>query len=72
MDLLGILIVANYGENNSIEFGLISGFSSENYRVDITYTFQVLKTLLTLLQLLVGVTMDFDRFSRNRRRIIKD
>ena len=37
---LGLLqSLANYRENNSLEFGLISGFSSENYRVDLTYTF---------------------------------
>ena len=66
---LGILqSLANYGENNSIEFGLISGFSSENYRVDITYTFPSSQNTFNPPSIVqIGVTMDFDRFSRNRR-----
>ena len=66
---LGILqSLAKYKENNSLEFGLISGFSSENYRVDLTYTFpssQITYNPPSIVQ--IGVTMDFDRFSRNRR-----
>ena len=66
---LGILqSLAKYKKNNSLEFGLISGFSSENYRVDLTYTFpssQITYNPPSIVQ--IGVTMDFDRFSRNRR-----
>jgi hypothetical protein len=66
---LGILqSLAKYRENNSLEFGLISGFSSENYRVDLTYTFPSSQTTYNPPSIVqIGVTMDFDRFSRNRR-----
>ena len=66
---LGILqSLAKYKENNSLEFGLISGFSSENYRVDLTYTFPSSQTTYNPPSIVqIGVTMDFDRFSRNRR-----
>ena len=66
---LGILqSLAKYKENNSLEFGLISGFSSENYRVDLTYTFPSSLTTYNPPSIVqIGVTMDFDRFSRNRR-----
>jgi len=66
---LGILqSLAKYRENNSLEFGLISGFSSENYRVDLTYTFPSSQTNFNPPSILqIGVTMDFNRFSRNRR-----
>lgn len=66
---LGILqSFANYGENNSMEFGLISGFSSENYRVDLTYTFPSSQNSFSPPSIVqIGVTMDFDRFSRNKR-----
>jgi hypothetical protein len=66
---LGILqSLAKYRENNSLEFGLITGFSSENYRVDLTYTFPSSQTNFNPPSILqIGVTMDFNRFSRNRR-----
>lgn len=66
---LGILqSLSKYKENNSLEFGLISGFSSENYRVDLTYTFPSSQTTYNPPSIVqIGVTMDFDRFSRNRR-----
>ena len=66
---LGILqSLAKYKENNSLEFGLISGFSSDNYRVDLTYTFPSSQTTYNPPSIVqIGVTMDFDRFSRNRR-----
>ena len=66
---LGILqSLAKYRENNSLEFGLISGFSSENYRVDLTYTFPSSQTNFNPPSILqIGVNMDFNRFSRNRR-----
>lgn len=66
---LGILqSLAKFKENNSVEFGLISGFSSENYRVDLTYTFPSSQTTYNPPSIVqIGVTMDFDRFSRNRR-----
>jgi type IX secretion system PorP/SprF family membrane protein len=66
---LGILqSLAKYKENNSLEFGLISGFSSENYRVDLTYTFPSSQTTYNPPSIVqIGVTMDFNRFSRNRR-----
>ena len=66
---LGILqSLAKYKENNSLEFGFISGFSSENYRVDLTYTFPSSQTTYNPPSIVqIGVTMDFDRFSRNRR-----
>jgi type IX secretion system PorP/SprF family membrane protein len=66
---LGILqSLAKFKENNSLEFGLISGFSSENYRVDLTYTFPSSQTTYNPPSIVqIGVTMDFDRFSRNRR-----
>ena len=66
---LGILqSLAKYKENNSLEFGLTSGFSSDNYRVDLTYTFPSSQTTYNPPSIVqIGVTMDFDRFSRNRR-----
>jgi hypothetical protein len=66
---LGILqSLSNFRDNNSLEFGLISGFSSENYRVDLTYTFPSSITTYNPPSIVqIGVTMDFDRFSRNRR-----
>ncbi|NCF42960.1 MAG: type IX secretion system membrane protein PorP/SprF [Bacteroidetes bacterium] len=66
---LGILqSLSNFRDNNSLEFGLISGFSSENYRVDLTYTFPSSLTTYNPPSIVqIGVTMDFDRFSRNRR-----
>lgn len=66
---LGILqSLAKYKENNSLEFGFITGFSSENYRVDLTYTFPSSLTTYNPPSIVqIGVTMDFDRFSRNRR-----
>ena len=66
---LGLLqSLAKYKENNSLEFGLISGFSSENYRVDLTYTFSGSKTNYNPPSIFqIGVTMDFNQFSRNRR-----
>lgn len=66
---LGILqSLAKYKENNSLEFGLISGFSSDNYRVDLTYTFPSSQTTYNPPSIIqIGVTMDFNRFSRNRR-----
>jgi type IX secretion system PorP/SprF family membrane protein len=66
---LGILqSLAKFRDNNALEFGLISGFSSENYRVDLTYTFPSSQTTYNPPSIVqIGVTMDFDRFSRNRR-----
>ena len=66
---LGILqSLAKFRDNNAFEFGLISGFSSENYRVDLTYTFPSSQTTYNPPSTVqIGVTMDFDRFSRNRR-----
>ena len=66
---LGLLqSLAKYKENNSLEFGLISGFSSENYRVDLTYTFSGSKANYNPPSIFqIGVTMDFNQFSRNRR-----
>lgn len=66
---LGILqSLAKFRDNNALEFGLISGFSSENYRVDLTYTFPSSQTTYNPPSTVqIGVTMDFDRFSRNRR-----
>ena len=66
---LGLLqSLAKYKENNSLEFGLISGFSSENYRVDLTYTFSGSQTNYNPPSIFqIGVTMDFNQFSRNRR-----
>lgn len=66
---LGILqSLAKFRDNNALEFGLISGFSSENYRVDLTYTFPSSETTYNPPSIVqIGVTMDFDRFSRNRR-----
>ena len=66
---LGILqSLAKYKENNSLEFGFIIGFSSDNYRVDLTYTFPSSQTTYNPPSIVqIGVTMDFDRFSQNRR-----
>ena len=66
---LGILqSLAKYKENNSLEFGFITGFSSDNYRVDLTYTFPSSQTTYNPPSIVqIGVTMDFDRFSQNRR-----
>ncbi|MDG1684438.1 MAG: type IX secretion system membrane protein PorP/SprF [Flavobacteriaceae bacterium] len=66
---LGILqSLAKFRDNNALEFGLTSGFSSENYRVDLTYTFPSSQTTYNPPSIVqIGVTMDFDRFSRNRR-----
>ena len=66
---LGLLqSLAKFKENNSLEFGLITGFSSDNYRVDLTYTFASSQNTYNPPSILqVGVTMDFNQFSRNRR-----
>ena len=66
---LGILqSLAKYLDNNSLEFGLITGFSSDNYRVDLTYTFPSSQTTFNPPSIVqIGVTMDFNQFSRNRR-----
>ena len=66
---LGILqSLAKYKENNSLEFGFITVFSSDNYRVDLTYTFPSSQTTYNPPSIVqIGVTMDFDRFSQNRR-----
>jgi len=66
---LGILqSLVKYGDNNALEFGLVSGFSSENYRVDFVYTFSSSNTNFNPPSIVqIGVSMDFNRFSRNRR-----
>ena len=66
---LGLLqSLAKFKENNSLEFGLITGFSSDNYRVDLTYTFASSQNTYNPPSILqIGVTMDFNQFSRNRR-----